>query len=406
MARFTHLHVHSHYSLLDGLPKIDELLDYTKELGMDAIALTDHGVLYGAVEFYKKAKERGIKPIIGVEVYMAYESMNERRPNIDDKRYHFILLARNEEGYKNLVKLVTKAHLEGFYYKPRIDEKLLAQHAKGLIALSACIQGKIPRLVLSKKIGEAEKLALYYQDLFGKDSFYLELQHHPNIQKQQTVNQGLIELSKKLHIPLVATNDTHYLKPEDAEAQDVLMLINTGASLNDPERLTLQGDNFSLKSPKEMEEAFKDVPEALENTQKIAELCNWELELGKTKLPHFEVPNEKTPEAYLEELCQKGLERCFGSPPPKEAHERLAYELLVIQQTGFASYFLIVQDFVNWAKQNRIVVGPGRGSVGGSLVAFVLNITSIDPLKHNLIFERFLSVSEKYFVTQEDFAIL
>ena len=393
MARFTHLHVHSHYSLLDGLSKIDELLDYTKELGMDAIALTDHGVLYGAVEFYKKAKEKGIKPIIGVEVYMAYESMNERRPNIDDKRYHFILLAKNEEGYKNLVKLVTKAHLEGFYYKPRIDEKLLAKHAKGLIALSACIQGKIPRLILSKKIEEAEKLALYYQDLFGKDSFYLELQHHPNLPKQDTVNQGLKALSKKLNIPLVATNDTHYLKPEDAEAQDVLMLINTGANLNDPERLTLQGDNFSLKSPKEMEEAFKDVPEALGNTQKIADLCNWELELGKTKLPHFEVPNGKAPEVYLEELCLQGLEKRLGVKPLDEAKERLAYELSVIKQTGFASYFLIVQDFVNWAKQNRIVVGPGRGSVGGSLVAYVLNITNVDPIKHDLLFERFLNPS-------------
>ena len=219
--KFTHLHVHSHYSLLDGLPKIDELLDYAKESGMDSIALTDHGVIYGAVEFYKKAKEKGIKPIIGCEVYMAYEKMTQRRPNIDDKRYHLILLAKNEEGYKNLVQLVTEAHLNGFYYKPRIDEEFLTKHSQGLICLSACIQGKIPRLILSNKIEEAEKLALRFQEIFGKDNFYLEIQHHSDIKEQKTANDGLISISKKHGIPLVATNDIHYLKPEDAEAQDV-----------------------------------------------------------------------------------------------------------------------------------------------------------------------------------------
>jgi len=389
--KFTHLHVHSHYSLLDGLPKIDELLDYVKELGMDSVALTDHGVLYGAIEFYKKAKERGIKPIIGCEVYVAQERMNQKRPNIDDKRYHLVLLAKNEEGYKNLVKLITKAHLEGFYYKPRIDDKLLAKHSKGLIAMTACLAGRIPRLIVAKKFEEAEKLAQKYQEIFGKDNFYLEIQHHPNIPGQKTTNNELINISKKYGIPLVATNDTHYLKSEDAEAQDILMLINTGANLNDPERITIKSDDFSLKSPEEMEQAFKHVPEAIENTQKIADACNLELELGKTKLPYFEVPNSKTPDEYLEKLCKQGLKKRFKDNLNKEIIDRLSYELSVIKQTGFASYFLIVQDFVNWAKSQRIIVGPGRGSAPGSLVSFLLNITNVDPIKNDLLFERFLN---------------
>ncbi len=389
--KFTHLHVHSHYSLLDGLPKIDELLDYTKELGMDSVALTDHGVLYGAVEFYKKAKERGLKAIIGCEVYVANERMEQKRPNIDNKRYHLVLLAKNEKGYKNLVKLVTKAHLEGFYYKPRIDENLLAKHSEGLIALSACLAGKIPRLIMAKKYEEAEKLALKYQEIFGKDNFYLEIQHHPHNKEQKTTNEVLISISKKYGIPLVATNDTHYLRPEDAEAQDILMLINTGADPNDPERLTIKADDFSLRTQKEMEEAFKDVPEAIENTEKIAASCNFEFELGKTKLPEFEVPNGKPPDEYIKDLCSQGLKNRFGLQPNKEIIDRLNYELSVIKQTGFASYFLIVQDFVNWAKEKRIVVGPGRGSAPGSLVSYLLNITTIDPIKNNLLFERFLN---------------
>ena len=389
--KFTHLHIHSHYSLLDGLSKIDELLDYVKELGMDSCALTDHGNIYGAVEFYKKAKERGIKPIIGAEMYMAFEGMTQERPNIDDKKYHLVLLVKNEEGYKNLVKLITKAHLEGFYYKPRIDEELLAQYSKGLIGLSACLKGKIPRLILANKIEAAEKTALKYQEIFGKDNFYLELQHHPNIKEQKKVNDILVSLSKKLAIPLVATNDVHYLKPEDAEAQDILMLINTGADPNDPERLTLKADDFSMRSPQEMIEDFKDLPEAIENTQKIVEMSNFQFELGKIKLPVFEVPSGKPPDEYLEELCQQGLKTRFGEKPTKETVDRLNYELSVIKQTGFASYFLIVQDFVNWAKENRIIVGPGRGSAAGSLVSYVLGITNVDPLKYNLLFERFLT---------------
>lgn len=389
--KFTHLHVHSHYSLLDGLPKIDEILDYVKELGMDSVAITDHGNLYGAVEFYKKAKERGIKPIIGAEMYMALERMYQERPNIDDKRYHLVLLVKNEKGYKNLVKLLTKAHLEGFYYKPRVDEELLTQYSEGLIALSACLTGKIPKMILAKKMDTAEKTAKTYQEIFGKDNFYLEIQYHPNSPDQKVANKGLISLSKKLGIPLVATNDVHYLKPEDAQAQDILMLINTGADPNDPERLSLRKDDFSMRSPEKMLEDFKDLPEAIENTQKIAELCNFQFELGKIKLPSFEVPSEKSPDEYLEELCSLGLKKRYGERPQKEIIDRLNYELSVIKQTGFSSYFLIVQDFVNWAKENRIVTGPGRGSVGGSLVAYLLNITNVDPLKYNLLFERFLN---------------
>ena len=388
--RFTHLHVHSHYSLLDGLPKIDQLLNYVKELGMDSLAITDHGNIYGAVEFYKKAKAMGIKPIIGAEMYVAFEGMHQERPNIDDKRYHLILLVKNETGYKNLVKLITKAHLEGFYYRPRIDEELLAKHSEGLIGLTACIQGKVPRQIISNKMVEAEKTALRYQEIFGQDNFYLEIQNHPDIPEQTKVNKGLIFLSKKLNIPLVATCDSHYLKPEDAEAQDILMLINTGSDPNDPERLTMKKEDFSLKSPEQMTEAFKDAPEALENTQKIAAACNFEFKLGETKLPYFPVPNNKTPDDYLKELCYQRLSTRYPQPS-KEIIDRLEYELTAIKQTGFASYFLIVQDFVNWAKQNRIVVGPGRGSAGGSLAAYVLNITNIDPLKYNLLFERFLN---------------
>ena len=389
--KFTHLHFHSHYSLLDGLPKIDEMIDQAKKLGMDSLAITDHGNLYGAVEFYKKAKKAGIKPIIGCEIYQAYNSMDEKRPNIDGKRYHLVLLVKNEQGYKNLVKLITQAHLRGFYYRPRIDDELLEKHSSGLIALTACVQGKIPQMILSNRIEEAKEIALKYKKIFGPDSFYFELQNHPNVKEQKKINQQLIKLSKELGIPLVATCDVHYLNKEDADAQDVLMLINTGADINDPERLTMKIDDFSMKNAEEMAGFFKETPQALENTQKIASLCNFEFKLGETKLPLYQVPEGKTPESYLRELCLEGVKKRYGILPKKEAVERMEYELLVIGQTGFSSYFLIVQDFVNWAKQNRIVVGPGRGSAAGSLVAYLLNITNIDPLKYNLLFERFLN---------------
>ncbi|MDP2664681.1 MAG: DNA polymerase III subunit alpha, partial [bacterium] len=390
-SKFTHLHVHSHFSLLDGLPKIDQLLDRTKELGMDSVALTDHGNMYGAIEFYKKAKAKGIKPILGAEIYIAFEGMHQERPGIDDKIYHLIVLAKNEEGYRNLVKLLTKAHLEGFYYKPRVDEELLLKHSNGLIALSACLTGKVARLVLARKPEEAKAAALRYEEIFGKGNFYLELQSHPKIKEQELANKGIIEIAKATGIPLVATADSHYLRPEDSEAQDVLMLINTGAKPDDPERLTLKADDFSLKSTEEMEKLFQDVPEAVTNTQVIAEACNLTLPIGKTKLPAFPLPQGKDADQYLQELCLKGLETKESLAGTKVALERLDYELKVIKETGFASYFLIVQDFVRWAKDHHIVVGPGRGSVGGSLVAYVLGITNIDPLKYNLLFERFLN---------------
>ncbi len=391
--KFTHLHTHSHYSLLDGLPKIDDLLNYTRELGMDSLALTDHGVLYGAVEFFKKAKALGIKPIIGCELYLAREKMTQKRPNVDNVRYHIVLLVKNETGYKNLVKLVTKAHLEGFYYKPRIDEDLLFEYSDGLIVLTACLQGKIPRLILSNKFDQAEQLALKYKSVFGKDGFFLELQHHPNLPEQAKVNKALIEISKKHKIPLVATNDVHYLKPEDAEIQDILMLINTGAKPDNPERLTLKADDFSLRPPQEMINAFRDIPEAIENTQRIVDLCNFEFKLGESRLPSFPLPNGLTPDDYLKKLCLEGLKRKEEEfkENKEEAERRLKYELEIIKKTGFASYFLIVQDLVNWAKSNGIVVGPGRGSAGGSLVSYLTGITNINPIKHNLLFERFLN---------------
>ncbi len=389
--KFYHLHCHSHYSLLDGLPKIDEMLNFCKKLGMDALALTDHGNIYGAVEFYKKAKEKGIKPILGCEFYLAIESAKLKRSKIDDKRYHLVLLVKNEKGYKNLVKLITKSYLEGFYYKPRIDEEMLREHSEGLICLTACLQGKIPQLILEKKFSLAKKVAKEYQEIFGKENFYLELQHHPNLKDQEIVNKALIEISKELKIPVVATNDCHYLKPEDAKAQDILMLINTNSDPNDPERLTMLADDFSMKPPEKMIEDFKEIPEAIENTEKIVQMCNFEFKFGEIKLPKFETPNGKSPQEYLRELCLKGLEKRYGKNPPREVIERMEYELEIIEKTGFASYFLIVQDFVNWAKENHIVVGPGRGSAGGSLVSYLLQITEIDPLKYGLLFERFLN---------------
>lgn len=389
--KFYHLHLHSHYSLLDGLPKIDEILEHCEKLEMDAVALTDHGNIYGAVEFFKKAKEKKIKPIIGCEIYLAFERMELKRPKIDDKKYHLVLLVKNEKGYKNLVKLLTIAHLQGFYYKPRVDEFLLKEYSEGLIALSACLQGKIPQLILAKKMKEAEETALLYQEIFGKENFYLELQHHPNIKEQKLVNEALIQIAKKNKIPLVATNDCHYLKSEDAEAQDILMLINTGADPNDPERLTMRQDDFSMKSPKVMIEHFSKIPEAIENTEKIVSMCNFEFKFGELKLPKFQTPNNESYDEYLEKLCYSALEKKFGKNPKKEILERLNYELEIIKKSKFSSYFLIVQDFISWAKSQRIVVGPGRGSVGGSLVAYLLGITNIDPLKYNLLFERFLN---------------
>ncbi|MBM4402591.1 MAG: DNA polymerase III subunit alpha, partial [Candidatus Cloacimonetes bacterium] len=374
-AKFVHLHAHTHYSLLDGLTRVDELVERTKELGMEAAAITDHGAMYGVVEFYQKAKKAGIKPIIGVEMYIA-ENMHDKRPNTNGKNYyHLLLLAENNTGYKNLIKLVTAAHLEGFYYKPRIDKELLRQHSQGLIGLSGCLASEISRAVLSKNDERAKRLILEYQEIFGKENFYLELQHHPNLEEQAILNKKLVEFSKELMIPLVATQDSHYPRSEDAQAHDILLAVQTGNQVEDKDRLTLKNDDFSFLPPEKMIENFKDIPEAIENTVKIAERCNVEIELGQTKLPEFPLPAGYDADSYLKKLAYEGLAKRYGINVGEEITARLDYELGVIKKTGFASYFLIVQDFVNWAKKQGIIVGPGRGSAAGSLVSYLLNIT-------------------------------
>jgi len=397
---FTHLHTHSHFSLLDGLGKIDDLIARAKELGMTSLALTDHGNLYGAIEFYKKAKKAGIKPIIGCEMYIAQGAMKEKNPGIDDKRYHLTVLARTNEGYQNLISLVTVAHLEGFYYKPRVDKAALRTYANGLIALSGCLNGEIPRAILAKKRERAQTLIREYQDIFGKENFYLELGAHPNLPEQKIVNDALVELSQITGASVVGVNDIHYAHPDDADAQDILVSVQTGAKIDDENRLTMRTDDFSMKSGEEMAAFFKDIPEAIATTQEIARRCTVEITLGKPLLPTFSVPPEFTVESYLLELCKHGLRQRYGiqhfdvGARPAETAEilsRLEYELAVIKQTGFSSYFLIVQDFVNWAKSQSIIVGPGRGSAAGSLVSYLLNITNVDPIKYNLIFERFLN---------------
>ncbi|HLD27230.1 MAG TPA: DNA polymerase III subunit alpha, partial [Patescibacteria group bacterium] len=388
---FVHLHTHSHYSLLDGLPKIPELVKKAKEFGMPALALTDHGSMYGVIEFYQQCKKQGIKPIIGEEFYLAPNSRFDKKGGLEEKSFHLILLAKNQAGYKNLLKLTSRAHLEGFYYKPRIDWELLTEHHEGLIASTACLQGEVPRAILSGNLAKAEELILKYKSTFGDDNFYLELQHNPNIPDQATVNDQLVEFSKKLNLPLIATNDVHYLNPDDAEAQDILLCIQTKKKQAETDRMTMLGEDFSFTSPEKMKAAFAHLPQALANTLKIAEQCNLEIELGKVLLPYFAVPNGQTADDYLTSLCEQGLKKRYGDSPAAEVKERLNYELSVIKKTGFASYFLIVQDFVNWAKNHEIVVGPGRGSAAGSIVAYLSNITNIDPIAFELIFERFLN---------------
>ncbi len=389
---FVHLHTHSHYSLLDGLPKIDELVQRAKALGMPALALTDHGVLYGAIEFYQKARREGIKPIIGIEAYLARNRLEDKQAKVDDRPYHIILLAKNYQGYKNLLKLSTISHLKGFYYRPRIDRAALEQYHDGLICLTACINGHIPSLLLSKKDEEAREAVAWYQSVFGRD-FYLELQHHPTIPSQAKLNEAMKRLARETGTSLVATNDCHYLTVDDAEAQDIQLCIQLKRRTEEKDRMTYVGENLSLRPPEEMHELFADTPEAVANTLKIAEQCTLEIPLGTTQLPHFPTPEGTTPDQYLRELCEAGLERRYGSNARSnpEVMERMNYELSVIENTGFASYFLIVQDFINWAKSEGIVVGPGRGSAAGSIVAYLTNITNVDPLRYELLFERFLN---------------
>ncbi len=390
---FTHLHVHTHYSLLDGLPSVPKLLDKVKELGMTACAITDHGVMYGVIEFYKEAKKRDIKPILGSEVYIAPRSYKDKTPKIDSNPFHLVLLCKNLKGYKNLIKLITIAHLEGFYYKPRIDKELLKKHSDGLIALSGCLQGEIPRHLIASNFDLAKQVTKEYLDIFGKENFYLELQDHPNIPEQHLVNKGLLKLAKDLGVRLVATCDVHYLKLEDREAQEVLLCLQTGKYLDDKDRMTMIQGNFSLRSEEEMINSFKEVPEAIENTQLITNECNLELELGKFMFPKFDLPEGVTNTTYLRKLCYQGLKTRYKNKEvdKEKIVKRLEYELTVIEKCGFEDYFLIIADVVNWAKKKGILVGPGRGSAAGSLVSYCLGITDVDPIKYNLIFERFLN---------------
>lgn len=390
-AKFIHLHVHSHYSLLDGLTKIPDLIKKAQEYEMPALALTDHGNMYGAIEFYTAAKKAGIKPIIGCEVYIAPRRMQDKQPKIDTRPYHLVLLAKNMEGYKNLIKLVSRSYLEGYYYKPRIDKDLLKHYSGGLVAMSACLNGEIPRLIMSQKKDRAKELIKYYQSLFGKEDFYLEVQFHPKLEQQRIVNKVIFELAKETGTEVVLTNDSHYLNEEDSRAHEVLLSVQTGKDFDDKNRLSMTSINASFYSPEYAQQIMKNHPEVLANTLKIAEKCNLELELGKNILPKFELPEgEKDSFTYLKKLTYVGFRERY----PKQTNEekkRLDYELGVIEKTGFADYFLIVQDFINWAKSQGIIVGPGRGSAAGSMAAYCLRITDLEPLKQNLLFERFLN---------------
>ncbi len=388
---FVHLHTHSHYSLLDGLGKVDDLIKKAIDCNMPALALTDHGVMFGAIEFYKKAKKAGIKPIVGVEAYVARNGHLNKRPKIDEKPYHLILLAKNKIGYQNLTRLTSIAQLDGFYYKPRIDFELLQKYHEGIICSTACLGGELSNHILSENETAIYEMIEKYRNLFGEGNFYLEVQHNPSIDKQKTVNERIFKLSKELNLPVIATNDVHYINTEDDFAQDVLLCIQMKKVLSDPDRMTMMGEDWSFKTPEEMIDSFPGHPEVIENTLKIAEECNLELELGKNILPNFPLPDNKTAESYLEELCEKGLVQRFGDSITSEIRERMEYELSVIEKTGYAGYFLIVSDFINWAKDNGVVVGPGRGSAAGSLVSYLIKITDIDPVKYNLLFERFLN---------------
>ena len=389
--KFTHLHVHSHYSLLDGLAKIDELLDRAKEMGMDSLALTDHGVMYGAVEFSIKAKERGIKPIIGCEMYVSHDLTSKNNTALDRKMHHLTLLVKDEDGYKNLMHLVSIAHLEGFYYKPRIDKKTLRKYSTGLIAMSGCLAGEIPNEINNGNYEKARDVAREYEQIFGKGNFFMELQHHPNNNEQKNANKGMLEISKKTGIPVVATGDIHYVNKEDAEIQDILLCIQTNRKVQEKNRMSLMDFDLSMKSPEEMQRAFKNTPEAIANTQEIVNKCDFHIKLGETQLPHFDVPDGYTDVTYLRHLTEKGLEKKYQGNITQEHRDRMEYELKIIEKTGFPSYFLIVQDFVNWAKQQGIVVGPGRGSAAGSFVSYLIGITNVDPIKYDLLFERFLN---------------
>lgn len=387
--QFVHLHVHTEYSLLDGACRIDRMFDRLKELGQTAIAITDHGVMYGCVDFYKAAKKAGVKPIIGCEVYVATRSRFDKVNRIDGSN-HLVLLCKNETGYKNLIKLVSAGFIEGFYSKPRVDKELLEQHHEGLVCLSACLAGEIPQALLAGDYEKAKAAALYFNDLFGQGNFYIEIQDH-GIDAQQQILPLLIRLARETGIPLVATNDAHYLRKEDSKMQSILICIQTGKTVQDADKLEFETDEFYLKSTEEMYDLFSIAPDACENTVKIAEMCNFDFEFGVTKLPYFEAPDGMDNQVYFEKLCREGLVRRYGDVVTDEMRERLEYEIDVIRRMGYTNYYLIVFDFINYAKQQGIPVGPGRGSGAGSLAAYCVGITNIDPIRYNLLFERFLN---------------
>ena len=387
---FTHLHVHTEFSLLDGSCKIKEIVARAKELGMDSLAITDHGVMYGVIDFYKAAKEVGIKPIIGCEVYVAPGSrFNKEAGQSEDKYHHLVLLAENNKGYANLMKIVSKGFIDGFYYKPRVDYEVLEQYHEGIIALSACLAGEVQKYLARGFYEEGKKAALKYQDIFGKGNYYLELQDH-GIPEQKMVNSSLLRMSKELDIELVATNDVHYINAEDSVAHDILLCIQTGKKVSDEDRMRYEGGQFYLKSEDEMRKLFPYALQALENTHKIAQRCNVEIEFGVTKLPRYDVPDGYTSWEYLNYLCTRGLNEKYPDDDGT-LRERLDYELGIINKMGYVDYFLIVWDFINYAKSNDIMVGPGRGSAAGSIVSYCLGITDIDPIKYDLLFERFLN---------------
>lgn len=387
---FTHLHVHTEYSLLDGFSRVKTLVKRAKEKGMTAVAITDHGCMFGAIDFYKAAKAEGIKPIIGCEVYTAPRKLTDKDPNYDKHQGHLVLLAKDMTGYKNLIKIVSKSYVDGFYYKPRTDMDELKKHSQGLIALSACLAGDVPRAIMNGNYDKARKLAMEYRNIFGNGNYYLEIQDH-GLPEQKQVNTEVVRLSRELNIPLVATNDVHYVDKDDAKIQDILMCLQMQKTIDDENRMKFPSDEFYLKSREEMEQLFPELEEALDNTNEIAERCNVEFEFHKYHLPRYDVPEGYTTNGYFRELCQKGLVERYGEDCPEEYKERLEYELNTIENMGYVEYFLIVWDFINFAKQNNIMVGPGRGSAAGSIVAYTLKITDIDPMKYSLLFERFLN---------------
>ncbi|MBR0521909.1 MAG: DNA polymerase III subunit alpha, partial [Firmicutes bacterium] len=412
---FTHLHVHTEYSLLDGAARIDKLVARAKELGMEALAITDHGVMYGAVQFYEQCKKQGIKPIIGCEVYTAARTRFDKDSVLDRNHGHLVLLVKNDKGYQNLIKIVSQAYREGYYYKPRVDHDLLRQYSEGIIALSACLAGKVQQELLLDNYEGAKKEALELLDIFGEGNFYLELQDQ-GLEEDKKVNRGLRILSKDTGIPMVATNDVHYIMEEDAAAHDVLLCIQTKSNFSDPKRMRFGSDQFYLKSEEEMRNLFPDVPEAIDNTMEVAAKCNFDFEFGHYHIPVFRVPDGYTENSYFEYLCWSGLEHRYGTTEPiasafrkapavppedmeslaptvsSELKDRMRYEVQTIEKMGYVGYNLIVWDYVNWAKGHGIMVGPGRGSAAGAIATYCMEITDIDPIKFKLIFERFLNI--------------